>query len=85
MIRTIGVEKGLNNVEEFLKSRGYDIKEFETSEINNNNFLNSVDFIVSTGGNENFIGIENSSTKVPVISAEGRTPENIEKQIIRGR
>lgn len=85
MIRTIGVEKGLSNVESFLKSRGYNIKEFETSEINDKNFINSVDFIVSTGGNENFIGIDNSSTKVPVISAEGLTPENIEKQIIRGR
>ncbi|AGK97526.1 YkuS family protein [Clostridium pasteurianum] len=83
MIRTIGVEKGLSNVESFLKSRGYNVKEFETTEINDKNFLNSVDFIVSTGENENFIGIENSSTKIPIISAEGRSPENIEKQIIR--
>lgn len=85
MIRTIGVEKGLSNVESFLKSRGYNIKEFETTEINDKKFLNGVDFIVSTGQNDNFIGIEDSSTKIPVISAEGRTPENIEKQIIRGR
>ena len=85
MIRTIGVEKGLNNVEEFLRSRGYNIEEFDTSQINDRNFLNNVDFIVSTGGNENFIGNENTSVKIPVISAEGMSPENIEKQIIKGR
>lgn len=84
-MRCIGVEKGLQNVESFLRDRGYNVKEFDSSQSNDKVFINSVDFIVSTGEKKDFLGINNTNTKIPFISADGLTPEDVEEQIIRSK
>jgi galactitol-specific phosphotransferase system IIB component len=84
-MRCIGVEKGLQNIENFLLDRGYNVKEFDSSQSNDRNFLNSIDFIVSTGEKKDFLGINNVKNNIPFISAEGLSPEDVEKQIIRSK
>lgn len=84
-MRCIGVEKNLTNVKSFLCDRGYSVKQFEENEINSKAFLSSVDFIVTTGETKNFLGFNNSSSKIPIISAEGLSPEDVERQIIKSK
>ena len=45
--------------------------------------LGNVDAIVVTGMDQNVMGIQTTSTKVPIIDASGMVPEEVEKSINR--
>ncbi|PAB59205.1 YkuS family protein [Anaeromicrobium sediminis] len=76
-MKRVGVEKSLQNVKTFLSNEGYDVVEFE----NNNSDIRNLDAVVVTGQSNNFLGMQNTTTKAPVISADGCTPEDIKNQL----
>ncbi|KHO62107.1 hypothetical protein THYS13_01450 [Thermoanaerobacter sp. YS13] len=82
MGKRIAVESQLSNIKEYLKQKGYEVVELKETLSEKNN-LNAYDAIVITGQNRNMLGIDDISTKVPVIDATGMTPFDVEESIKR--
>ncbi|MCF6094203.1 YkuS family protein [Microaerobacter geothermalis] len=69
MIR-IAVEDTLTNVEDMLKNNGYDV-------VRLGSYAQNVDCIVISGQDKDMMGIENSTTGIPVVNAQGLTAEEV--------
>ncbi|NLK22289.1 MAG: YkuS family protein [Epulopiscium sp.] len=82
-MKNIGIQKGLSPIKDYLKDKGYNVQEFESSLENSMDSLSNVDAIVITGMTEDVTGNETTSTKVPIIDARGMSPEEIEKSLNR--
>lgn len=72
----IGIEKSLNNVKDYLENSNESV-----SFLNESKNLKKYDAIVASGLDSNFLGMHDTSTKVPVINAQGKTPEEIYSEI----
>lgn len=68
----IGVEEGLSNVSKVLEEKGYQVVS-----LSNGSDLNNVDCCVVTGMDSNIMGIEATSTQVPVIEASGLSADEV--------
>jgi|GEM_PF-1950818 len=78
-IMKIAVSPVLSHIKEHLSEEGFDIITFE-----NKNFARlpgEVSAIVISGLDKNFLGMEDLQAQIPVINAEGRTPEEISMEI----
>ena len=73
MGRKIAVEDGLSPVREYLIDKGYDVVGLEEGE--------PVSIMVISGMDQDFMGIENISNDVPVISARGKTAQAVWREI----
>lgn len=82
MGKRIAVESQLSNIKEYLKQKGYEVVELKETLSEKNN-LNAYDAIVITGQSRNMLGINDISTKVPVIDATGMSPFDVEESIKR--
>ncbi|NLG32841.1 MAG: YkuS family protein [Syntrophomonadaceae bacterium] len=71
MKRIIAVEDNLAPVKEYLIEKGCQVIEIEEAE------YNDVDVLVISGSDEDIMGMEDILDEVPVISAQGRSPEDI--------
>lgn len=84
-MKNIAVEKGLENVVEYLSKEGYSVQMLSESIDDNISTLNNYDAIVTAGYNTDMMGISDTSTLAPVVNARGLTPEeikaNLEKQL----
>lgn len=80
-MKKIGVEVGLTNVADFLKNEGYSVEILSESIDNNIPKLDGLDAIVTSGMNTDMLGISDTETKAPVISANGLTPQEIKSRI----
>ncbi|MBS2968666.1 YkuS family protein [Metabacillus sp. KIGAM252] len=72
----IGVEQSLTNVEEALKSMGYDVVQIRSEEDAQN-----CDCCIVTGQDNNIMGISNTVTEGSVIEASGLSAEEICQQV----
>lgn len=75
MDRIIAVEEGLSGLKEALAAQGYDVIGLEEREIE------KADAVVISGMDQNLMQMEDIKTKVPVISAEGKTSEEVVRSI----
>ncbi|MBE3591589.1 MAG: YkuS family protein [Thermoanaerobacter sp.] len=82
MGKRVAVESQLSNIKEYLKQKGYEVVELKETLSEKNN-LNAYDAIVITGQSRNMLGINDISTKVPVIDATGMSPFDVEESIKR--
>ncbi|EMT40020.1 Uncharacterized protein family (UPF0180) [Thermoanaerobacter thermohydrosulfuricus WC1] len=82
MGKRVAVESQLSNIKEYLKQKGYEVVELKETLSEKNN-LNDYDAIVITGQSRNMLGIDDISTKVPVIDATGMSPFDVEESIKR--
>jgi len=80
-MRTIAVEKGLNNVADYLTKEGYTVEILSEAIDNNASRLDRYDAIVTADYNTNMLGFSDTETKVPVIHASGLTPQEIRNMI----
>lgn len=72
----IAVESDLTNVSEYLEDKGYEIIEFfHSDELSEE--LQNVDAIVTSGMDENLLGMHDIETDAFIIEASGLTPEEI--------
>lgn len=82
-MKTIGIQKELSTIRNYLQSTGYNIYEIDTTNITSNVTLKSFDAVVVSGVNDNFMGQDDTSSKIPVINADGLTPEDIKNMLDR--
>lgn len=78
-MKNIAVQRDLAPIKDYLTDKGYNVQEFEenASQVMNHN----VDAIVVTGQDQNMMGIETTSTKVPIIDARGMNPQQVERML----
>lgn len=73
----IAVEKNLTNVADLLETEGYEVINLDEAS------LAGVDAIVVSGADINLMNIQDTLTEVPVISATGKSAEEILDEIER--
>lgn len=73
----VAVEPNLTNVMELLETEGYDVVSLDPKS------LDAVDAIIVSGGDINLMNMQDTFTEVPVISATGKTPEEILAELDR--
>lgn len=76
MKKKIAVESQLSNVSDFLTNQGYDVLEFQHNQ-DLPEKLKNVAAVVTTGMDENLLGMHNIVTDAIVIEASGLSPEQI--------
>lgn len=79
-MKKIAVQKGLTPVQEYLEDQGYEVETIE-SDIFTKAQNEDYDAIVLTGMSKDFLGMQDTATKAPVIDATGMTPEEVYEQI----
>ncbi|HEY8462448.1 MAG TPA: YkuS family protein [Bacillota bacterium] len=72
----VAVESDLTTVSEYLEDQGYEIIEFMHSDELSEE-LQDVDAIVTSGMDQNLLGMHDIETEAFVIEASGLTPEEI--------
>jgi len=73
----IAVEPNLSNVIDLLETEGYEVVSLDHSS------LDGIDAIVVSGADINLMNMQDTLTEVPVISAVGKTPEEILEELDR--
>lgn len=82
-MKNVGIQKELSNVRDYLKENGYNVYEVDTTNITSSTTLQSFDALVVSGANDNLMGFDDTSCKIPVINADGLSPADVEDQINR--
>lgn len=82
-MKSIAVQKGLTPVKDYLIHAGYRVYEIDTRQKNSKDFFREFDAVVLTGMDNDFMGIQTTSTRTPIIEASGMTPEEIKNAIER--
>jgi hypothetical protein len=77
MHKKVAVEKNLNNVGQYFRSQGYQVDLFSDAEIDTIANVSNYDAVIVSGGNVDFMGIQDTKTSTPMISAKGTTPMDI--------
>lgn len=72
---TIAIEQSLREVEQFLRNNGMTVVGIGT------NAASDADAFVISGMDRNVMGMAEAATGSPVIDAEGKTPQDILRQI----
>jgi galactitol-specific phosphotransferase system IIB component len=80
-LKNIAVEKGLSNISDFLKENGYKVNEINVRQKSSRDFTEGFDAVVLSGMNNDFMGIETTPTKSPIIIASGLMPQDIKARI----
>jgi len=82
-MKKVGIEKPLSNVKRYLESRDCTVDILDESNKESGAALNKYDAIVVSGADSNFMGMEDIVTTTPVISAAGKTEDEIYNEVIR--
>jgi galactitol-specific phosphotransferase system IIB component len=77
ILKDIAVEKSLSNISDYLKDHGYKVYEIDATQTNNKDFIRGFDAVVISGINKDFLGIQDTTTEMPVIIASGLKPEEV--------
>lgn len=82
MHRKVAVEKNLIGIQQHFKNQGYQVDLFTDGELDTiGGVVSNYDAIIISGGNQNFMGMEDTNTKSPIIDAEGMTSEDVFKRV----
>ena len=73
MVRRVAVEEQLSPVKAYLQNNGFEVVPLGSD--------SQVDAVVVSGQNENILGISDVTIPVPVINAEGLSPEEVYQQV----
>ncbi|HHT70705.1 MAG: YkuS family protein [bacterium] len=76
MAERIAVEEGLSNIKEHLSRHGYQVVGFDDG-------LHDAEAVVISGGDRDFLGFTEPHTGAPVISARGRSPQEVLEDLRR--
>lgn len=79
-MKNIAIQRDLTPIKNYLCDNGYNVQEFDGN-AENATKIKDIDAIVITGLDNNVMGIHDTSTKVPIINADGKTPEDIRKTL----
>ncbi len=77
MHKKVAVEKDLHNVKQYFEKQGFQVDTIHDTELDTIGTVSEYDAIIISGLNKDFLGIEDTNTKAPIINAAGKTAEEI--------
>lgn len=77
----IGVEKSLTNVKSLLERDNHDVVEMESAKTDTKRAQKKLDAIIVSGVDSNFLGMHDTLSNTPVISAAGKTAEEVQREL----
>lgn len=77
MHKKVAIENNLHNVKQYFEDQGFQVDTIHDTELDTIGTVSEYDAIIISGGNKDFMGIEDTNTKSPIINAEGKTPQEI--------
>lgn len=83
MHKKVAVEKNLANVKQYFEENGYQVDMIEDSEIDTIGGISKYDAIIVSGGNIDFMGMQDTNTRTPMIDASGLSPTEIFNRVTR--
>lgn len=83
MHKKVAVEQNLANVAQYFEKNGYQVDTISDSEIDTIGGISNYDAIIVSGGNIDFMGIEETNTRTPMIDATGLTASEIFNRVNR--
>lgn len=82
-MKKVGIEKPLSNVKRYLESRDCTVEVLDSNNKESQRALDKLDAIVVSGSDSNFMGMEDVMTNTKVISAQGKTEDEIYNEVLR--
>lgn len=82
-MKKVGIEEPLSNVRRYLESRDCSVEVLKSNNKESRSALDQYDAIVVSGADSNFMGMEDVITTTKVINAEGKTEDEIYKEVQR--
>lgn len=79
----VGIEEPLSNVKRYLESRDCSVEVLDSNNKECRRALNKFDAIIVTGADSNFMGMEDVMTATNVISAQGKTEDEVYNEVLR--
>jgi ACT domain-containing protein len=73
----VAVEQNLSNVIDLLELEGYEVVDLDKAS------LDAVDAVVVSGADINLMNMQDTLTEVPVISAAGKSPQEVLEELDR--
>ncbi len=80
-MKKVAVENTLKNVKNYLEENNIKVDVLDSRNKESHRALNKYDAIVVTGADENLMGMQDTMTETRVINAEGKTAEEIFREI----
>ncbi|MCL6633675.1 MAG: YkuS family protein [Alicyclobacillus herbarius] len=77
-MKTVAVEQGLGNVKQYLEAQGCKVVDFEHAAAN---APAGASVMVVTGGDNNLMGMQDIVADVPIVSAEGLSPQQVYQRV----
>jgi hypothetical protein len=77
LMKTVAVEEGLTPVRDYLESQGCQVVNLA----NNEDRSSGASVMVVTGMDKNLMGMQSVQQNIPVISAEGLSPEDVYSRV----
>lgn len=77
----VAVEKNLMSVKQYFVNQGCQVDTFTDNQLDTIGESDNYDAIIISGGNQNFMGNEETSTLSPIIDIEGMTPEEVYNRV----
>lgn len=82
-MKKVGIEKGLRNVADYLSNEGYTVQELSGAIKEDLSKLDGLDVVVTSGFDTDMMGNSTTETKIPVVNADGLTPQQVRIMIER--
>jgi hypothetical protein len=82
-MKKVGIEKPLSNVKRYLESMDCSVEVLDDNNKESQKALDKFDAIVVSGSDSNFMGMEDVVTNTKVISAQGKTEDEIYNEVLR--
>ncbi|WP_067934741.1 YkuS family protein [Alicyclobacillus kakegawensis] len=77
-MKTVAVEQGLGNVKDYFEAQGCQVVELDHAAVS---APAGASVMVVTGGDNNLMGMQDIVADVPVVSAEGLSPEEVYRRV----
>lgn len=77
-MRKIGIDKGLTPVRDYLKDEGYEVAELDMVDPE---VIRDFDAVVVSGLGKDVMGIQDTTSQVPIIDAAGMTPNEVLSEV----
>lgn len=76
-MNTVAVEQGLLPIKAYLEAQGCRCIEVETETA----LVNDAAVLIVTGADRNIMGMQDVTTDIPIVSADGLTPEEVYQRV----
>ena len=81
-MKKVAIERALSNVKQYLESNNINVEVLDDATKGSQRALDKFDAIVVTGADDNLMGIQDIVTNTQIISAQGKTAEEVYSEII---